>query len=353
MRTQGDVGRPGHGPGPQRQALRPAAGGVPSMRCRDRISALSEPGHLGRGPSSWLRITTGWCVDDEAMDALLQADRGLRRPEVPVHRGSLPRRRRSGWRGSSPDRPGAGRRRSRATSRLVHDLGRMGVPNSVWEKSAAADRVRPGARPPLPLPDRPHPEPGPRAGSRGVDRGGPPRTPRRLGLSPGLSGSALADDATESWRPPTATVARSRTGPTGRRPDEEQAAVQTSCRGPPPGRLDAACGRRRARGRPATRGGRRFSGPAGLTTREVEVLGLVARGCTSAEIAHGSRSAPRRCATTSSTSTSKAGVSNRAGAALFAMEHGLVSNRRRWGTCPMTPGPSPATASRSRERSPS
>ena len=70
--------------------------------------------------------------------------------------------------------------------------------------------------------------------------------------------------------------------------------------------------------------GRRRTWPAELTSREVEVLRLVARGGTNREIA-------RRLFITEKTVRnhlehiySKAGVSTRTGASLFAIEHGLV-----------------------------
>jgi DNA-binding NarL/FixJ family response regulator len=90
------------------------------------------------------------------------------------------------------------------------------------------------------------------------------------------------------------------------------------------GRLDAAAvdAVLRVTGHAA---GPRSLGPAGLTTREVEVLALVARG-------YGVEEVSRRLSISSKTVRNhlehiyaKAQVSNRTGAALFAVEHGLVS----------------------------
>ena len=70
--------------------------------------------------------------------------------------------------------------------------------------------------------------------------------------------------------------------------------------------------------------GRRAAGPRGLTAREVEILGLFAGGLPSSEIA-------RRLLISTKTVRNyleriylKAGVTNRTGAALFALEHGIV-----------------------------
>ncbi|MET0997504.1 MAG: HD domain-containing phosphohydrolase [Marmoricola sp.] len=206
---------------------------------------------------------------------------------------------------------------------LVHDLGRMGVPNSVWEKATAlteSDRERVRLYPYLTgrilsrvrgleaeaAIAEAHRERLDGSGyPRGLSGAALPMTQRILAAADSYRGSleerphraALADDA---------AAARLR---------DESAA----------GRLDptavdavlAVAGHR---------GSRRFSGPAGLTTREVEVLGLVARGCTSPQIA-------RRLSISVKTVRNhlehiyvKAGVTNRAGAALFALEHGLVSD---------------------------
>ena len=64
--------------------------------------------------------------------------------------------------------------------------------------------------------------------------------------------------------------------------------------------------------------------PAGLTSREVEVLGLVARGMTSAQIAKELFLSPRTVEAHLASIYHKLGVTSRAGATRFAFEHGLA-----------------------------
>jgi DNA-binding NarL/FixJ family response regulator len=80
--------------------------------------------------------------------------------------------------------------------------------------------------------------------------------------------------------------------------------------------------------------GRRAAGPRGLTAREVEILGLFAGGLPSSQIA-------RRLVISAKTVRNhlehiylKAGVTNRTGAALFALEHGIVGGREDEATAP-------------------
>ena len=70
--------------------------------------------------------------------------------------------------------------------------------------------------------------------------------------------------------------------------------------------------------------GRRRAGPAGLTAREVEVLGLLARGMSNKEIAARLVITPKTAGNHVEHIYSKLGVSNRAGASLFAMQQGLL-----------------------------
>ena len=64
--------------------------------------------------------------------------------------------------------------------------------------------------------------------------------------------------------------------------------------------------------------------PAGLTAREVEVLRLVARGLSNKEIAAQLHLSPKTVGHHVGHVYAKAGVSTRAAAALFAVEHGLL-----------------------------
>jgi len=67
--------------------------------------------------------------------------------------------------------------------------------------------------------------------------------------------------------------------------------------------------------------------PAGLTDREVEVLGLIADGCSNAQIAQRLVISRRTAEHHVQHIYTKIGVSSRAAAALFAMEHGLLARK--------------------------
>jgi DNA-binding NarL/FixJ family response regulator len=66
--------------------------------------------------------------------------------------------------------------------------------------------------------------------------------------------------------------------------------------------------------------------PAGLTAREVEVLGLLARGHPNKAIAQRLVVSPKTVSNHVEHIYAKIGVSTRAAAALFAMQHGLVGS---------------------------
>jgi DNA-binding NarL/FixJ family response regulator len=69
---------------------------------------------------------------------------------------------------------------------------------------------------------------------------------------------------------------------------------------------------------------RRREWPGGLTAREVEVLALLARGETNKQIAQRLVVAPKTVGSHVEHIYVKIGCSSRAGAGLFAMEHGLL-----------------------------
>jgi DNA-binding NarL/FixJ family response regulator len=69
--------------------------------------------------------------------------------------------------------------------------------------------------------------------------------------------------------------------------------------------------------------------PAGLSPREVEVLGLVAESCSNAQIADRLVLSRRTAEHHVQHIYTKIGVSSRAAAALLAMEHHLLPHRDR------------------------
>jgi len=71
--------------------------------------------------------------------------------------------------------------------------------------------------------------------------------------------------------------------------------------------------------------------PAGLTEREAEVIGLLARGLQTKQVARALDISPKTADRHIQNAYGKIGVSTRAAAALFAMEHGLVA----WGELPI------------------
>jgi HD-GYP domain-containing protein (c-di-GMP phosphodiesterase class II) len=73
--------------------------------------------------------------------------------------------------------------------------------------------------------------------------------------------------------------------------------------------------------------GRRRTGPAGLTPREVEVLTLIARGATTRQVARTLGISAKTAGTHIERIYVKIGASTRSTATLFAMQHGLLDNR--------------------------
>jgi DNA-binding CsgD family transcriptional regulator len=71
---------------------------------------------------------------------------------------------------------------------------------------------------------------------------------------------------------------------------------------------------------------RRRAGPAGLTAREAEVLVLAARGASNRQIARTLGITPKTAGSHIEHIYRKIGVSTRAAAALFAIQHGLLAD---------------------------
>jgi HD-GYP domain-containing protein (c-di-GMP phosphodiesterase class II) len=205
---------------------------------------------------------------------------------------------------------------------LVHDLGRLGVSNAIWDKRGdltALERERVRLHPylterilsgspvlaPLGVLAAQHHE--------RLDGSGYPRGLRASALSPAARILAAADvyHAMVEPRPHRAPRSPSQAA------DELRAQARDR-------RLDgdAVDAVLSAAGHEATR---RTVRPAGLTAREVEILRLLARGLLNKEIARRLRITPKTVGNHIEHIYAKIGVSSRAAAGLFATEHGLLA----------------------------
>jgi HD-GYP domain-containing protein (c-di-GMP phosphodiesterase class II) len=206
----------------------------------------------------------------------------------------------------------------------VHDIGRLGVANTVWDKTSpltAAEQERVRLHPYLterilaqvsalddirPVAARHHER---------LDGTGYPH---------GLAGNSLgtcdrilaAADAYHAMTEPRPHRAASTPAAAAERLRAEAAA----------GRLDVdAVGMvLAATGHPAPKPAR----PAGLTEREIDVLRLLARGHTNRQIARQLTVSPKTVSNHVEHIYGKLGVSSRAAATLFATQHGLLGHYR-------------------------
>ena len=204
---------------------------------------------------------------------------------------------------------------------LVHDLGRLGVPNVIWDKPgtlshAEAERVRlhpyytermlacsPVLAPLAAIAAQHHER---------LDGSGYPR---------GLSGSAIGPEGRVLA---AADFYQARTEPRPHRPAASAAEAAGQLRAEvQAGRIDgsAAAALLTAAGH---RLPRRLARPAGLTSREVEVLRLLALGLSTREIATRLVIARKTVSHHIEHIYLKTGATNRALASLFAANHGLV-----------------------------
>ncbi len=182
----------------------------------------------------------------------------------------------------------------------VHDLGRIGVSNQIWSR------------------------PGPLSGSQFERvRLHPYLTVRILDQVPGLR--RLAEVAGNHHECLDGSgYPRGLAGPA--LPDRILAAAvcYQSGREPRPYReqLSAAEAVLHAAGQPV--GPRPNPRPDGLTPREIEVLGHVARGASNKEIAAALVISEKTARNHVERTYAKIGVSNRIGASMYALQHGLV-----------------------------
>lgn len=210
---------------------------------------------------------------------------------------------------------------------LVHDVGRVAVPAHVWQKAA-----------PLTPDEWEHVRLHAYHSERVLSR-----SPFLAALSPiatfhheHLDGSGYHRGVTAAALSPAARLLvaadayHALTEPRAHRaalPPEQ--AAETVEREVEAGRLDAhsveavleAAGLR----------SRHVRRPAGLTNREVEVVGLLARGHQTKQIARALGVSAKTADRHIQNAYAKIGVSTRAAATLFAMEHGLAA----WGELPM------------------
>jgi HD-GYP domain-containing protein (c-di-GMP phosphodiesterase class II) len=204
---------------------------------------------------------------------------------------------------------------------LVHDIGRVSVPFSVWAKPGPLSR---GEREQVRL-HAYHSE-------RVLDAAGALRPLARLAGAHGERcdgsgyhrGSRAGDLPFTAWVLAAADCYQAMREPRAHRPAlSATAAADELCRETEAGRLlpEAVHAVLQAAGQPR-RPPRR---PAGLSERECEVLGLLARGLATKQVARRLGISAKTCDHHIQRLYNKAGVSTRAGATLFALEHGLLS----------------------------
>ena len=204
---------------------------------------------------------------------------------------------------------------------LVHDFGRLGVSNAIWDKAGPLgvgewERVRmypyftqrmlqqSEALAPLARLAVAHRE---RLDGSGYPRGLPGNA---ITFGARILGAADAYQAMREPRPHREAL----------EPDDAARELRTEVRD---GRMDgeavdavlSAAGHRRLR---------RREGPAGLTGREVEVLTLVAQGLSNKQIAQRLVISPKTAGNHIEHIYAKIGAGNRAAASLFALQHGLL-----------------------------
>jgi HD-GYP domain-containing protein (c-di-GMP phosphodiesterase class II) len=216
------------------------------------------------------------------------------------------------------------RREVLRSAALVHDVGRVGVANAIWDKPASLtreqfERVR--LHPYLTERILAHCEflssLAPIAGAHH----------ERMDGSGYHRGAAAGQLAEGSQLVAAADAYHAMTEARPHRPARSSAAAATQLRqDTDDGRYDATAVEAvlTAAGHTVTPAA--VQRPAGLTEREVEVLGLLARGHLNKQVARTLGISPKTVGSHVEHIYAKTGVSTRAGATLFAMEHGLVAD---------------------------
>jgi HD-GYP domain-containing protein (c-di-GMP phosphodiesterase class II) len=207
---------------------------------------------------------------------------------------------------------------------LLHDLGRLGVSNSIWDKPGPlTDGERERAHLHPYLTDKMLARVAALSASREIAA----RHHERLdgsGYPRGLTAASLTfPDRILA----AADVYHAMTEPRPHRPalDDAETAATALRAEVRSGRLDgdAVNGVLRAAGHRAPA---RREGPGGLTVREVEVLALVARGLANKEIARRLDITPKTVSNHLEHIYTKLDVGSRAAATLYATQHGLVGS---------------------------
>jgi HD-GYP domain-containing protein (c-di-GMP phosphodiesterase class II) len=207
---------------------------------------------------------------------------------------------------------------------LVHDLGRVAIPSGIWNKDGSlsdeewervrlhpyyTERILIRCGPLAGLADAASSHHERMDGSgyhRGIKAPSLSTEARLLGTADTLR--ALTE--TRPYRPALAAGVAAK--------ELERACAE--------GRLDVACARAVLEAAGHARKRRLSAWPAGLTDREVEVLRLLASGLSNKRIADTLTVSPKTVGRHVEHIYAKLAVSTRAGATLFAMEHGLVGH---------------------------
>jgi HD-GYP domain-containing protein (c-di-GMP phosphodiesterase class II) len=202
---------------------------------------------------------------------------------------------------------------------LLHGLGRSGVPNTIWDKPGPLTDIE---RERVELHSyytdrmlRRLPALGPAAGVAAMAH---ERTDGS-GYHRGISGTAIPTTARILA---AADCYHAMTEARPHRPALTPADAATALRGTKgldPAAVEAVLGSAGHHTR------RPAAGPAGLTAREVQVLELLARAASTRRIGHELGISPKTAGNHIERIYLKIGASTRAGAALFAVQHGLLS----------------------------